>query len=405
MDLTESRLYYRDAYLTEFDARLVEQFPLGPAWGVVLDQTAFYPTSGGQPHDTGLLNGVRVTDVIEREEDKAIVHVVGQKLDGSLAHGQVDWARRFDLMQQHTGQHILSHAFEALLDADTVGFHLSDETLTIDVSRAPLSLDDCTAVEERANAIVFADYPVGAQFVSQAEVGRLPLRKPPTVKGPIRIVRVGSLDYSPCGGTHCCSSGGVGLIAIRKLERRGAETRIEFVCGGRTLADYRRKNRVLGEAAGQLSVGEMELPEAVSRLSEEVKAAHRQLKLAEDRLLEYEVAHWIARAETIGDVRLVKAIIVERNAASVKYLAVRLMAEPRCVALLGLVQGNSAQLTFARSNDLTIDMRPLLKEACRTIGGGGGGQPNMAQGGGSRIDQVLPALDAAAQTVREQIEQ
>jgi alanyl-tRNA synthetase len=405
VDLTESRLYYRDAYLAEFDARLVEQFLLGQAWGVVLDQTAFYPTSGGQPHDTGLLNGVTVTDVIEREEDKAIVHVVEQKLDGSLVRGQVDWARRFDLMQQHTGQHILSHAFEALLDADTVGFHLSDETLTIDISRAPLSLEDCAAVEGRANAVVFADYPVDAHFVSQAEVGRLPLRKPPAVKGPIRIVQVGSLDYSPCGGTHCRSSGAVGLIAIRKVERRGVETRIEFVCGGRALADYRRKNRALGEAAGQLSVGEMELPEAVSRLSEEVKAVHRQLKLAEDRLLEYEVTHWLARAEAIGDTRLVKAIIVERNAASVKYLAVRLMAEPRCVALLGLVQGNSAQLTFARSNELTIDMRPLLKEACRMIGGGGGGQPNMAQGGGSRTDQVLLALDAAARTVRAQIEQ
>ncbi len=400
MDWHETRLYYTDAYLTQFEARVLEQFPVGEYWGVVLDRSAFYPTSGGQPHDTGWLNGAPVIDVFERETDKAVVHVLSRPLEGERVQGQVNWERRFDFMQQHTGQHILSHVCEALLDADTVGFHLTESTLTIDITHAPLTWEEWQAVEERANAIVFADQPVEAQFMTAAEVNALPLRKQPTVAGPIRIVRTAGLDYSPCGGTHCRTTGSVGLILIRKAERRGAETRLDFVCGQRALADAHRKNRLVNELAASLSVGEVEVAAAVARLQEEVKSTARQLKQAENRLLDFEVEQLLRQAETIGEIRLVRATLSHDNPMWAKYLAVRLAERPKCVALIGFVQDNSVQLTFSRSGDMPVDMRPLVKEACRIVGGGGGGQPNMAQGGGSRPDQLELALDGAVQSLR-----
>ena len=400
MGLMENGLYYQDAYLTEFDAHIVEQFPLEKAWGVVLDRSAFYPTSGGQPHDIGTLDGVAVSDVFEREDDRAVVHVVNQKLDRDAVHGRVDWARRFDHMQQHTGQHILSHAFESLLDADTVGFHLSDDALTIDIAHAPLSVEDWHAVEDGANAIVFADLPVAAQFMGQEEVSQLPLRRQPTVTGRIRVVQMGDLDYSPCGGTHCRSTGSVGLILIRKIERRGSETRNDFVCGGRALADCRRKNRLVNEVSSQLTVGEGELVDAVTRSQEEIKSCHRLLRQTEDRLLGYEAGELLAEAQMVRNVRVVKAVLTDKSPTSAKLLAIRLMDQPNCAALLARVHDNSVQLTFVRSDDVPVDMRSLLKDACHIVGGGGGGQPNMAQGGGSRADQVDLALDSALQSLQ-----
>jgi alanyl-tRNA synthetase len=284
-----------------------------------------------------------------------------------------------------------------------VGFHLTDDVLTIDVTHAPLEQDQWYAVEEQANAMIYADLPVVAQFMTEVEVSKLPLRRPPVVTGPIRVVRVDDLDYSPCGGTHCRSTGSVGLILIRKIERRGTETRVDFVCGRRALADYRSKNRLVSEVSNQLSVGEWELPNAVSRAQDEIKSCHRQLKRAEDRLLEYEAGELLSQAKPVADVRLVRAILDDRDAASAKHLAIRLMSDPRCVALLALVQGSSVQLTFARSDDLTVDMRPLLQDACRIVGGGGGGQPNMAQGGGARVDQIDSALDSAVKALSEML--
>jgi len=399
MDLRKTRLYYADAYLTDFDAHILEQFPVDKNWGVVLDRSAFYPTSGGQPHDTGTLNGAPVVDVLEREADKAVVHVVSRWVEGETVHGHINWERRFDFMQQHTGQHILSHVCEALLDADTVGFHLTETMLTIDITHAPLTLEEWQAVEERANAIVFADQPVEAQFMTQAEVSTLPLRKQPTVAGPIRVVRTANLDYSPCGGTHCRTTGAVGLILIRKAERRGNETRLDFVCGRRALTEAHRKNRLVNEMAASMSVGESELAAAVVRLQEEMKSCARQLKQTENRLLDFEVEQLLSQAERLGDVRLVKNVL-GGNPAWAKYLATRLAEQPKCVALIGFVREDSVQLTFSRSEDVPVDMRPLLKEACRVVGGGGGGQPNMAQGGGSRPDQLKLALDATVQALK-----
>lgn len=301
-------------------------------------------------------------------------------------------------MQQHTGQHILSQAFLQLLNAETVSFHLGERICTIDVDQASLTTAQLDKVEELANEIVFGDRPVKTYFVTEAELASLPLRKLPSVEMPIRIVEVEGFDYSPCGGTHCRRTGEVGLIKITKVERRGKDTRMEFLCGGRALTDYRDKNRTVNELANRFSVGTWELSEAVERLAEELKTSRRELKAAKNQLLEYEAAELLAQAEQHGDIRIVRKVFTDRDSDQVKRLAQRLIELERSVALLGAV-GEKAQLVFACSVDLPYDMSSLLKEACRVIGGGGGGQRHFAQGGGPDGSQVNKALEVAYESL------
>lgn len=399
---TAARLYYADAYLREFDARVIERLAWDGRPAVVLERTAFYPASGGQPNDTGTLNGVSVVDVVEREPDGAVVHILASELLEDVVHGELDWSRRFDHMQQHTGQHVLSQAFIVALGVETVGFHLGAEVSTVDLNRAPLSEDQLDAAETLANEAVFSDRPVNTRFVDQDELAMLPLRKLPQMAGPIRIVEVTGFDWSPCGGTHCRRTGEVGVIKVVRAERRGAETRVHFLCGARALADYRRKNRLVLDLAARFSVGDWELTDAVERLSEEAHASRKQVQALQDQLLDYEAAALIAEAEALVGARVVGHVYTDRTVDELRHLAQRLTAEPGVVALLGLGGiGDKAQFVFARSTDLPHDMNALLHTACQAVGGGGGGRPNFAQGGGPDGARVEEALNVAWQRLRE----
>jgi len=319
-------------------------------------------------------------------------------------------------MQQHTGQHILSQAFLEILKAETVGFHLGQVACTIDVDKAPLAVSQLDRVEDLTNEIVFADRPVKTHLAAEMELASLPLRKRfpdgstssprrlveglPTVETPIRIVEVEGFDYSPCGGTHCRRTGEVGLIKITRVERRGQDTRVEFLCGDRALADYRGKNRTVNELANRFSVGAWELAEAVGRLAEEAKSNKRELNAAKNRLLDYEAAELLAEAERRGDVRVVRKVFTEREGEQIRRLALRLMESEGCVALLGLA-GKKAQLFFACSADLPYDMNDFLKRACQVVGGGGGGRRRFAQGGGTDGSKVGEALEIAYERLLE----
>ena len=236
------RLYYTDAYLQEFDARVVRVGTHRGRTSVVLDRTAFYPTSGGQPFDTGLLDrSIRVVDVID-DDAGDVVHVVDTPADalylGRTVHGNIDWPRRFDHMQQHTGQHVLSAAIERLFSVRTLSFHLGAEASTIDVSRE-LSREELVAAEVDANRAVWENRPVAIRFVDAEEAATLPLRKDPVRGGTLRLVDVESFDLSACGGTHVARTGGIGVIAIGATERFKGGQRVEFFCGGRALMKFR----------------------------------------------------------------------------------------------------------------------------------------------------------------------
>jgi alanyl-tRNA synthetase len=333
--------------------------------------------------------------------------------------GQVDWVRRFDLMQQHTGQHILSAAALERLAANTVGFHLAEDAATIDLDRAPLSAEELAEVEARANAVVFENRPVLARFVPDEEVAALPLRKLVHHAGPVRIVEVAGLDYSACGGTHVRATGEVGIIKITRSERRGSETRVEFVCGGRALRDYAAKNAMLLGLATELTVGHWELADAVHRLSGDLQETRRELRRAREALIDAEAAALWHQAELLTlpaataqgtetgreGYRLVKACLPGRSPDDLKHLAQRLIAYPHTVALLGSGEqpGEIGHLVFARSADLDAPMGVLVRQACELIGGRGGGRPELAQGGGPDGSRVPEALETVSKSLHEML--
>jgi alanyl-tRNA synthetase len=274
------RLYFADPYLTRFSARVVARGERDGRPAVALDQSAFYPEGGGQPADTGSLGGVAVRDV--QAEDGLVWHVLAAPLEADSVQGEVDWARRFDHMQQHHGQHLLSAAFEQLYGLRTLSFHLGASAATIDLGAPALAAEQAAAAEDLANQVIWEDRPVLARFVSAEELARLPLRKPPSVEGPIRVVSVPDFDHSACGGTHPRATGGVGVLHIRRWERRGDTTRVEFLCGGRALRDLRWKNAALGRLATAMSVGAEEVEAAVVRLRENEERARKLLEDADE---------------------------------------------------------------------------------------------------------------------------
>ena len=398
------RLYYSDSYLRTFTARVIERLEYNGQSAVILDRSAFYPEGGGQPADRGSLNAARVLDVIERETDGAVVHVLSESISEAEVAGTVDSTRRFDLMQQHTGQHILSEAFIQVARAETVSFHLNpdavDGTLTIDLSTPKLLPDQVDRVEDLANAIVFENRPVIARFVAEDELRALPLRRPPKVDGAIRIVEVKEFDWSACGGTHVARTGEVGLIKIIKLDRRGNETRVEFRCGRRALIDYRRKHALISKVAADLTTGFGELDQAIGRLQADSKATRKQLAEADARIQQYETHELLSAIEPHDSHGLITHVWLDRDAAYIKRMANLLTAQPKTVALLGAT-GNALALVFARSKDVSIDLAALLKATASRLGGKGGGAPDFAQAGGPAVpeEQIKDALAWAANQI------
>jgi len=379
------RLYYSDSYTRQFTARVVERLTLGNCPALILDQTFFYPTSGGQPNDRGTINGVRVEEVIVRKDDNAVAHVLADPILADSVEAALDWPRRFDHMQQHSGQHILSQAFLRLTEAETVSFHLGDESVTIDVAADKLSAAQLDSVEDLANTVVTADLPVRAWFPALDELATLTLRKTPEVDGPLRVVAIGGFDFNACGGTHVARTGEIGLIKILKIEREKKNTRVEFRCGGRALADYRRRAAIVNQLAADFTCGLAEVPEAVNKLRAEAGAWHKELKAAKETLLAHEATELLASAPVLNGWRIIRQAWTDRDLNDLRALAQRLAAAPGTVALLGLA-GDRAQLLFARAADVDRDMAVMVKAALTALGARGGGTPQLAQGGGVRAE-------------------
>ena len=392
-----NRGYYEDSYCREWAATILRRVHGDGRVGLVLDRTCFYAGGGGQPPDKGSIAGQPLLEITE--EDDLIHWVAADPVSDSVACS-LDWPRRFDLMQQHTGQHILSSAFERELDADTVSFHLGEDIVTIDLNRTALSEDELRRVERAANGVVMSDLPLAVHYFEPGQPIPLPLRKPPAVQDTVRIVAVEGVDYSPCGGTHCARAGEVGIIKIVRAERRGAETRIYFLCGWRALEDYGRKDSIVSALAGHFTVGDAELPEAVARLEEEARSLRKELAHVQERLFELEAAQLLASAERIGDVRVVARVFDDRNGEAVKRLALHLTAQGKCVALLA-TRRDKVQVAFARSEDVRYDMAALLREVAPLFGGRGGGQPQIAQGGGANAASLEEALRQAVNLLKE----
>lgn len=401
MKATE-RLYYTDSHLTEFEARVTGVTERVSGWvAVTLDRTAFYPTGGGQPSDTGTLDDTRVVECIDAGEE-GVLHVLqGRSLSaGTVVKGRVDWPRRLDHIQQHTGQHILSQAFITLFNAETRGFRMLGQYSEIDVALDAPTEERIDKAVELANRIIWEDRTVNIREVTKEEAASLPLRKDSAREGELRLIEIEGFDLTPCGGTHASRTGEVGLIAVRSFERAKGLTRIEFVAGNRALADYNRANRALRNVAAMFSVGRDEASASVARLMEENKQLTRRVRALEEVTSRVEAEELLTDATLIGDgVRLCVRVFEDRDAESLKKLAQALIANPQTIALLGSREHDAARLVFARSNDAPGDMNALMREACLILDGRGGGHADMAQGGGRNFEKLAEAIEAAASSL------
>ncbi|MGQ9490886.1 MAG: alanyl-tRNA editing protein [Anaerolineae bacterium] len=392
-----TRLYYVDPYLREFTAHIVAQTAIGGRPALALDRTAFYPTGGGQPHDTGLLKTAdgRSTEVVEvTAEDGLVWHVVKAPLDGEAVHGLVNWDRRFDHMQQHTGQHILSQAFIQTCQAETVAFHLGANYSTIDLNRTDLEPQALAAAEAAANAVVDNALPVTAAFVSPAELAHLPLRKPPKVNEDIRVVQVAGYDWSACGGTHVANSAQVGLIKIVAAERRGPELRVTFLCGRRARGDYARLKALAQGLVARFTTAEDEILHAVDRRMAEMEALRKELADLERQWAEALAEAWWAEAQPLADGRRLAIHVLDGAVERAKRVAQALRGRPGAIVLFG-VRGERPQLLFTRADDVALDAGALLRQAAAVAGGRGGGRPDWAQGGVPTNEDLAVALEAA----------
>jgi len=375
--LTE-RLYYRDSFLREFDACIVKVEPADAGRARVwLDQTIFYPTSGGQPNDLGSLGDIPVLDVLEEGDD--IVHLLERPPAGEQMHGRIDWERRFDHMQQHTGQHLLSAAFVRLLNLATVSFHLGRDLCTIDLAAPSLGRRQLEAAEELANQVLFEDRPVRIRFPTDAEVAELGLRRTAEQPGALRVIEIEEFDRCPCGGTHVARTGQIGLILARSTEKVKQNVRVEFVCGGRALRAARADHASLTEVAKLLTTGPSELPGILRKQFDERRAAERQRQQLLERLAEHEARSLLAEAERLGERRLVVKVLEDADAAYLRLLGARLVKEPQVQVLLAS-RSDPAALVFAQTPGLPADMNVLLRETLEKFGGKGGGSRDFAQG-------------------------
>ena len=398
------RLYYNDTFLHDFEGS-VTAVNGGDKPSITLDQTAFYPTSGGQVFDTGVLHGeggpVRV-DQVEETENGEIVHYINpadlQNIKpGMKIRGTIDTFRRRDHMQQHSGQHVLSAAFERLYKMPTVSFHMGAETSTIDLATDGIRDEQLKKAEELANRIVFENRSVGIRFVALEEAKQLGLRKLPDVgKDELRLIDIADFDLCACGGTHVQTTAQIGIILVRKSEKVKQGFRVEFVCGDRALRVARKDFETLSQAASLFSSGLYEVAANIKKWLDEIKAAQKQQHKLLEELAEFWAEKLFVAAGTNGRFKLVKEIFADRDLAFVKLLAQKLSKSNGLVALLGTTQGQPT-LVFARSSNVDVDVSALIKEAIASVGGRGGGTKDLAQGGvpdAAKVPELLEQIAA-----------
>jgi alanyl-tRNA synthetase len=388
-----ARIYYTDPYCRRFEAVVTKAFEHDGRPAALLDRTAFYPSSGGQPFDTGHLlphelGQTSTIDVVETMDgDDEVVHVLSAPIgEGTAVSGEIDWDRRFDHMQQHTGQHLLSAAFDRLFDNRTMSFHMGADTATIDLLRETSS-DQISRAENEANRVVWENREVSIRFVDPARHSPsdppLQLRKEPAREGILRLIEVTGFDLSACGGTHVSRTGAIGMIAVAGAEKFKGGTRITFACGGRALRVLRTLRESVAGSVRALSVLPQELPAAIERLHEDARDLRKTIKRFQETLADHEAARLMARAKADGPAgaHLVVEALEGWDASGLKAIASAIIGGNRVTAALFSTTSPFA-VVIARSADVPVDANAILRALTERFGGRGGGKPDLAQGGG-----------------------
>ncbi|MGX6446429.1 alanyl-tRNA editing protein [Neobacillus sp. K501] len=394
----ENKLYYQNAYIKSFYSKVIKQDidQSGTAF-VVLEQTAFYPTGGGQPYDTGTIDGIHVINV--EEMDGEIRHYLTDSLKDVTVevNGELDWKRRFDHMQQHAGQHILSASFESLFGYKTVSFHLGKEILTIDLDTEQLSDQEAMKAEALANQIILENRPIETKWVSEEELSQYKLRKELSVTDNIRLVMIPNFDYNGCGGTHPSDTSQVRAIKILDWERQKKKIRLQFICGDRVLEQLHQKQKTLLELTKLLNAPEQEMGAAVRRLIETGKEQEQSLVAASEALLSFEAKDTLNGAE--GEV-IIGKLYKNRPIQELQKLARLMMNEKDEITFLAVAENEDRlQVVCAKGSAASGNMKNVIAEILPQIDGKGGGNESFAQGGGAAVisgEQLLQNLLTAA---------
>jgi len=392
------KLFYDDAYLLEFEAEVVERREHEGRPAVVLDRTAFYPESGGQPWDKGTLGGAEVAAVLDL--DGTILHVVEGAVPEGRVRGSVDRATRLDYMQQHTGQHVLSQAFWELLKGETLSFHMGPGVSTLEIGLKALSDADFDRVEDRANAIVREDREVRTYFVPEERIGEVPLRRPPKKHGLLRVVEVDGFDYSACGGTHVRKTSEIGAIKILGIEKIRGNLRFEFLCGGRALRDHRDKDRTVRRLAGAFSCAPGDVAAQVERLAVEHKSLKKRARHLEERLAAFEAAEIVRTATD----RFVSGFLGDKTPEEARFLALNIIRNGEFYVVYGASSESQGHLIAARSESLKTDLRQLAAIVGAVLPVKGGGGPSLVELVTAEKARLREAVDAAVAWLRANAE-
>lgn len=400
------RLYYHDSFLYDFDAE-VREVAETPRPALILDATAFYPTSGGQVFDTGTITAgdakLKVTEVADTEDGRVVHYLEAPVKDiktGTKIHGQIDASRRRDHMQQHSGQHVLSAAFVRLYDMPTVSFHMADDYCSIDLATPTLTKEQIESAERMANEIILENRPVGIRFVRREEASTLGLRKIPAAdRNELRIIDIRDWDLSACGGTHVNQTGQIGCILLRKADKVRQGWRVEFVAGQRAVATARRDFSALTDAAALFSAHIYDVSQQVRNLLDEIRALRKQHEQSQEELAAAQAAALLAETTDANGRKVIVRTFNDRDLAFVKLLAQQLTRQStQVVALLGITSPQPS-LIFAQSPGQAFDMGALMKETMVSLGGRGGGSKDMAQGGLPKSEGIESALSNLAHKI------
>ena len=383
------KIYLQNPYLREISARIVDKKYIDNKFYIKLNRTIFYPNmAGGQPMDKGTINGVEVLNTYEEGED--IIHVVKDNIQSNNVQLNIDWDTRFDHMQQHTGQHLLSSVFYNLYNAETVGFHLGQEYVYIDITLPELTDEDINRVEKFSNKIVFSNFNIKTYYIDKNNVSKIPLRKQPSATSNIRIVEIDGMDYSPCCGTHHRSTGEIGLIKIRKWEKYKGNTRVEFVCGNRALQDYSWKNTCVNNISTLLSSKDNDTYNKVKILFDHTEELEKENRNLQKELLKYKAKELLNDSMTLNNIQIIKHKFQNTNIKEISFMSSYLINNiDDLILILGIENAEKSQFILSRSNNLKINISNIFKKISKKLGVKGGGSIQTIQGDCSNTDLDL----------------
>ncbi len=396
------KLYYNEPHTLEFIANVTDIIPYDNNYAIFLDKTYFYPTSGGQPFDTGYIGTAKIIDVFEK--DGKVFHISESNLEKNSFPAKINYYRRLEHLQHHTGQHLLSQAFIQIIKAPTISFHLGSETATIEIVIKDLNIEQANEVEDLANNIIYENRKINVHYVDESEVNNLNLRKPPKKKGDqgVRIIEIENFDMSACGGTHAQSTGELGMIKIIGWEKYKGNIKVEFICGRRALLDYRFKNIAIKNIANKFSTKDNQIEEIITKSIDDTKNISKQINILKKELVKYQAKELILLSEKSGDFNLIINIFDNTEISNLVQIGQELILEENTISFLLSTHDNRTRLVLCCNENIKLNLNKISAEIFALINGKGGGKPNFIQGSGdiTNLDDLVNKFKNIIQDIK-----